>query len=927
MDDTSDLVAGLKAEVDQRTAAAPAPQEHGDDLVSGLKADVDRQLSGAAPAAKPPALTNMPFADKVSRVESGGNPNAKAPGSSATGTGQFINSTWVPLVRQNRPDLASKSDDEILAMRNDPELSRQMIDAYGNQNAKILAGHGVPVSDATKYGAHWFGPDAYTKIHKADPQTPIESVIGDGPAALNRLSGKTTGDVTAMARERMGDDYQPAAGETSDGKSLDWLDTIEQAGENLVPSAGKALAGVASSVMHPVDTVTTLGKIAKGLRSKIDGYAGADQDPEQKAKDEQLVDALGHSYKDKYGSLDGFKKYLASDPAGVLMDASTVLGGGGSLAAKLPGVAGKAGEVAADVGKVVNPLNPAGVVTDAVKQFTGGFKALDAAGNVTPKVDAVIKKVTDGAMSGADLDPAAREAFAATIAKKGMSDATVKEAIMRSAGLKAPTQSITGVKAANAAKEATDAAIEHNNDILDAAGSGLAGAHSPHGLGEALDIAHTDSLNKASAAYDNIRRSPGTFGATMPEMPQFGAAIKRKLSDSGIPTRDMAALAASHPQAAAAVKLITKYWGQGKSLLGKDFNSGEVLAMRKELNNFRASARGGDLKAVSDITDVYDSHLQDLANRGFFSDSRGNVVRDLGPKIQAANAAYKAHFNRFDDSANSAMRAAINQLKDKQTFFNGQRLPGGDLDRYASAQDALGTQLLHPTKGGNTYNQLRAAMGGNTAPIDAFIRNKLLGDKPPKNAAALMADPNSVAARAFASSPGDLAKARHLQAARAINNTKPVANPKFGLRGMLNGMFNKGIGSFAGYETIGAPGLVVGPALESATEKIGDLTAKRAALKGAPNTSSLPTRAAKSVVKRLVSPVGLAAAHYKDVAQKENDKITRASGGRVDDDALVQRLINRWKAAKKHTDSTTKPLLDVPDAAIVRALDIAQEHI
>ena len=55
--------------------------------------------------------------------------------------------------------------------------------------------------------------------------------------------------------------------------------------------------------------------------------------------------------------------------------------------------------------------------------------------------------------------------------------------------------------------------------------------------------------------------------------------------------------------------------------------------------------------------------------------------------------------------------------------------------------------------------------------------------------------------------------------------------------------------------------------------------------------------------------------------------IARATGGKVDHEALVQRLISRWKFAKKATDKTTEPLLKVPDASIVRALEISQEHI
>jgi hypothetical protein len=49
----------------------------------------------------------------------------------------------------------------------------------------------------------------------------------------------------------------------------------------------------------------------------------------------------------------------------------------------------------------------------------------------------------------------------------------------------------------------------------------------------------------------------------------------------------------------------------------------------------------------------------------------------------------------------------------------------------------------------------------------------------------------------------------------------------------------------------------------------------------------------------------------------------RASGGRVDHEALLGRLIQRYKAAKKANDAGTETLLKAPDASIIRALDIA----
>jgi hypothetical protein len=55
--------------------------------------------------------------------------------------------------------------------------------------------------------------------------------------------------------------------------------------------------------------------------------------------------------------------------------------------------------------------------------------------------------------------------------------------------------------------------------------------------------------------------------------------------------------------------------------------------------------------------------------------------------------------------------------------------------------------------------------------------------------------------------------------------------------------------------------------------------------------------------------------------------IARASGGKVDIDVLVNRLIKRWKDAKKSTDKSTEPLLRQPDSVIVRALEVAQQHL
>lgn len=56
-------------------------------------------------------------------------------------------------------------------------------------------------------------------------------------------------------------------------------------------------------------------------------------------------------------------------------------------------------------------------------------------------------------------------------------------------------------------------------------------------------------------------------------------------------------------------------------------------------------------------------------------------------------------------------------------------------------------------------------------------------------------------------------------------------------------------------------------------------------------------------------------------------RTSRATGGKVGHDALVEKLYQRWKSAKRDADKSTTALLRVPDATIIKALSVAQAHI
>lgn len=144
--------------------------------------------------------------DRIISVESGGDPNAKNPRSSATGSGQFIDSTWLNMMNKYRPDLiAGMSRDQILAMRSDPSLSKEMVGNYAKENQGLLSAAGVPVNDGTTYLAHFAGPQGAIKVLQADPSAPVGGILGDKVVAANPfLANMTAGDLVGWAGKKMG---------------------------------------------------------------------------------------------------------------------------------------------------------------------------------------------------------------------------------------------------------------------------------------------------------------------------------------------------------------------------------------------------------------------------------------------------------------------------------------------------------------------------------------------------------------------------------------------------------------------------------------------------------------------------------------------------------------------------------------------------
>lgn len=139
----------------------------------------------------------------------------------------------------------------------------------------------------------------------------------------------------------------PAAPALQPAQPQSWGEVGSRAVGNLLPSTGAAFSGLAHSVLHPIDTASTLYNIGKGSFQNVTGL-GSDTEAQN------VADAVNKFYKQRYTTKEGFKEAVASDPAGVLLDFSTLVGGAGGLA-KVGGLA-KTGEVLGKTASAIDPM-------------------------------------------------------------------------------------------------------------------------------------------------------------------------------------------------------------------------------------------------------------------------------------------------------------------------------------------------------------------------------------------------------------------------------------------------------------------------------------------------------------------------------------------------------------------------------------------
>lgn len=150
---------------------------------------------------------------------------------------------------------------------------------------------------------------------------------------------------------------------------LSAADVAVGAVKSIPHSVKELVSGIVSPVIHPIDTASSMFKLGSSILGKM---GVTDADP-------AMANAVGAYLADRYGGVENLKRTFATDPVGLAADASMILTGGGTAAARLPGIMGRMGRVAATAGRAIDPMMAAGKAAEAAAATKAGQVVTEAA--------------------------------------------------------------------------------------------------------------------------------------------------------------------------------------------------------------------------------------------------------------------------------------------------------------------------------------------------------------------------------------------------------------------------------------------------------------------------------------------------------------------------------------------------------------------
>lgn len=121
-------------------------------------------------------------------------------------------------------------------------------------------------------------------------------------------------------------------------KPMGYGEMVGQAITNIPSSAGNLVSGLYHAVTNPVQTVSGIMDVAAGglqnamPKSVVDFVNKFESNPEAAQRAVIAANEAGGALKQRYGSVEGIKNTIATDPVGAMADLSTLITGAGGLA-------------------------------------------------------------------------------------------------------------------------------------------------------------------------------------------------------------------------------------------------------------------------------------------------------------------------------------------------------------------------------------------------------------------------------------------------------------------------------------------------------------------------------------------------------------------------------------------------------------------
>lgn len=190
---------------------------------------------------------------KVSKAESGDNPNARNPYGSATGLFQFTEGTWKGMTKKYNLDYT-------LEDRKNPEKAAQVMRLFTQENENQLKPIvGRELTDGDRYLAHFLGSGGAKKfftVYSANPNAPISTVLSSDALAANKGvaynkdgSLKTVSDVYDWANTKMNIKVKPKIYNSQGTSETDAFDVVSN-----IPTSSVPLESSTTEYTPPVET-------------------------------------------------------------------------------------------------------------------------------------------------------------------------------------------------------------------------------------------------------------------------------------------------------------------------------------------------------------------------------------------------------------------------------------------------------------------------------------------------------------------------------------------------------------------------------------------------------------------------------------------------------------------------------------------------